>query len=496
MRLLIVEDEVKTGNYLQQGLTEAGFIVDLARTGLDGHHLALTGSYDVIILDVMLPDVDGWRIMQALRDAKSTTPVLFLTARDSVEDRVKGLELGADDYLVKPFAFSELLARVRTLLRRGSTPAYQTEMQVADLVLDIPRRRAVRQDVRINLTNKEFALLELLVRRQGEVLPRSLIASQVWDMNFDSDTTVIDVAIRRLRAKIDDDFDPKLIHMVRGMGYMLDVTLPPQLMKRRPASLAVRLTVSIGAVITVVLLTFGWIVERSINNHFIQQDVDELNAVVQALKHTLATLPPDIAPAELNQRFANAVSGHHNAQYRISSDSGALIYATPGSNLDRFAQIAQPVEKITVDTVGIWQDHGETFRGAVLRSGSDSFPAPRIFTIAVATGINFHLHYLDSFRDYLRIITVAACLIAILATWLAVHQGHAPIRRISREIRKIRSDQLHIRLEPQAVPTELVELAMSFNGMLERLEDVFRRLSDFSGDIAHELRTPITNLKT
>lgn len=224
MRLLIVEDEVKTGNYLQQGLTEAGFIVDLVRTGLDGHHLALTGSYDVIILDVMLPDVDGWRIMQALRDAKSTTPVLFLTARDSVEDRVKGLELGADDYLVKPFAFSELLARVRTLLRRGSTPAYQTEMQVADLVLDIPRRRAVRQDVRINLTNKEFALLELLVRRQGEVLPRSLIASLVWDMNFDSDTNVIDVAIRRLRAKIDDDFEPKLIHTVRGMGYMLDVT--------------------------------------------------------------------------------------------------------------------------------------------------------------------------------------------------------------------------------------------------------------------------------
>ena len=224
MRLLIVEDEVKTGNYLQQGLTEAGFIVDLARTGLDGHHLALTGSYDVIILDVMLPDVDGWRIMQALRDAKSTTPVLFLTARDSVEDRVKGLELGADDYLVKPFAFSELLARVRTLLRRGSTPAYQTEMQVADLVLDIPRRRAVRQDVRINLTNKEFALLALLVRRQGEVLPRSLIASLVWDMNFDSDTNVIDVAIRRLRAKIDDDFEPKLIHTVRGMGYMLDVT--------------------------------------------------------------------------------------------------------------------------------------------------------------------------------------------------------------------------------------------------------------------------------
>lgn len=223
MKLLVVEDEVKTGEYLRQGLSESGFVVDLAQTGLDGHHLALTERYDLIILDVMLPDVDGWRIMQALREAKTTTPVLFLTARDSVEDRVKGLELGADDYLIKPFAFSELLARVRTLLRRGTIPVLHNHLQIADLVLDIPRRQAQRQDVRINLTNKEFALLELLVRRQGEVLPRSLIASQIWDMNFDSDTNVIDVAIRRLRAKIDDDFEPKLIHTVRGMGYMLDV---------------------------------------------------------------------------------------------------------------------------------------------------------------------------------------------------------------------------------------------------------------------------------
>ncbi len=224
MKLLVVEDELKTGEYLRQGLSESGFVVDLAHTGLDGHHLALTERYDLIILDVMLPDVNGWRIVQALREAKSTTPVLFLTARDSVEDRVKGLELGADDYLIKPFAFSELLARVRTLLRRGTAQVLHDQLQVADLVLDLPRRQAQRHDVRINLTNKEFTLLELLVRRQGEVLPRSLIASQVWDMNFDSDTNVIDVAIRRLRAKIDDDFEPKLIHTVRGMGYMLDVS--------------------------------------------------------------------------------------------------------------------------------------------------------------------------------------------------------------------------------------------------------------------------------
>jgi two-component system copper resistance phosphate regulon response regulator CusR len=222
VKLLVVEDESKTADYLRQGLMEAGFVVDLARTGLDGHHLAMTEPYDLIMLDVMLPDVDGWRIVQSLREAGHRTPVLFLTARDSVEDRVKGLELGADDYLVKPFAFAELLARVRTLLRRGHAPMQADRLQVADLVLDLAKRRASRAGVRINLTGKEFSLLELLVRRQGEVLPRSLIASQVWDMNFDSDTNVIDVAIRRLRAKIDDAFEPKLIQTVRGMGYCIE----------------------------------------------------------------------------------------------------------------------------------------------------------------------------------------------------------------------------------------------------------------------------------
>ena len=223
MKLLLVEDEGKTGDYVQQGLSEAGFVVDMARNGLDGHHLAMTEAYDLIVLDVMLPDVDGWRILQSIRQAGQRTPVLFLTARDSVEDRVKGLELGADDYLVKPFAFAELLARVRSLLRRGNALMLADRLQVADLVLDLPKRRATRAGQRVNLTHKEFALLELLVRRQGEVLPRSLIASQVWDMNFDSDSNAIDVAIRRLRAKIDDGFEPKLVQTVRGMGYTLDL---------------------------------------------------------------------------------------------------------------------------------------------------------------------------------------------------------------------------------------------------------------------------------
>ncbi|HEY5762639.1 MAG TPA: heavy metal response regulator transcription factor [Rhodocyclaceae bacterium] len=223
MKLLIVEDQQKTGDYLQQGLREAGFVVDLARDGIDGSHLALVDDYDLIILDVMLPGRDGWQVLKEIRAAGKAAAVLFLTARDEVHDRVKGLELGADDYLVKPFAFSELLARVRTLLRRGRGGNEPTTLQVADLELDLLRRRASRSGTRIDLTAKEFALLELLMRRHGEVLPRSLIASQVWDMNFDSDTNVIEVAMRRLRSKIDDGYQPKLIQTVRGMGYVLEV---------------------------------------------------------------------------------------------------------------------------------------------------------------------------------------------------------------------------------------------------------------------------------
>jgi len=227
LKILVVEDEPKTGDYLRQGLMEAGFIVDLARDGQDGLHDALTVEYDLAILDVMLPGLDGWGVLRGIRAAGKELPVLFLTARDQVDDRVRGLELGADDYLVKPFAFAELLARVRTLLRRGGKSKEAEFLRVADLEVDLLRRRVTRGGKRIDLTAKEFALLELLLRRQGEVLPRSLIASQVWDMNFDSDTNVIEVAVRRLRAKVDDDFEPKLIRTIRGMGYVLENSEEP-----------------------------------------------------------------------------------------------------------------------------------------------------------------------------------------------------------------------------------------------------------------------------
>jgi two-component system copper resistance phosphate regulon response regulator CusR len=220
MRVLVVEDEVKTGDYLSKGLTESGFVVDLARTGPEGLHMATEGEYDLIVLDVMLPGMDGWAVLKRLREHKQM-PVLFLTARDDVEDRVKGLELGADDYLVKPFAFTELLARMRTLLRRGAAREPDT-FQISDLNIDVLRRRVMRGSARIDLTAKEFALLHLLAKRQGEVLSRSFIASQVWDMNFDSDTNVVEVAVRRLRGKMDDSFDKKLLHTVRGMGYVLE----------------------------------------------------------------------------------------------------------------------------------------------------------------------------------------------------------------------------------------------------------------------------------
>src|SRR5918992_301330 len=223
MRLLVIEDESKLAAYLHKGLTENGYVVDVAADGIDGRHLALEGAYDLFLLDVMLPGVDGFGVLKAIR-SRGNAPVLMLTARDKVDDRVRGLQEGADDYLVKPFAFSELLARVVALLRRGGATGngLTTQLCLADLEVDLASRKAYRARQRLDLTAKEFTLLTVLLRRRGQVLSRTTLAEQVWDMNFDSDTNVVEVAVRRLRSKIDDPFPVKLLHTVRGMGYVLE----------------------------------------------------------------------------------------------------------------------------------------------------------------------------------------------------------------------------------------------------------------------------------
>jgi two-component system copper resistance phosphate regulon response regulator CusR len=224
MKILIVEDEVKTRTYLGQGLTEAGFVCDCVEDGVTGLHQLRTEEYDLAILDIMLPGRDGWSVVEELRKTHCT-PVLFLSARDDVNDRVRGFDLGGDDYLAKPFDFVELLARVRSLLRRGRARD-ESVLITGDLELDLVRRKAKRGGQTILLTAKEFSMLWLLMRRKGEILSRSLIASQVWDINFSSDTNVVDAAIRRVRAKVDDPFPQKLIHTVRGMGYVLEEREP------------------------------------------------------------------------------------------------------------------------------------------------------------------------------------------------------------------------------------------------------------------------------
>ncbi|WP_017348675.1 heavy metal response regulator transcription factor [Pantoea sp. A4] len=223
MKILVIEDEAKAREYMRHGLTEAGYVVDVADNGQDGLFYALEHHYDLILLDVMMPGLNGWEVMAQLHN-KVQTPVIFLTAKGTLEDRIKGLETGADDYLVKPFSFAELLARVRTLLRRGSQLKRPDMLTIQDLQLDVARRRVERAGQRIDLTNKEFNLLLLFMQHPGEVLTRTIIASRVWDMNFDSDTNVVDVAVRRLRQKIDEPFAHPVIHTVHGVGYRCEDT--------------------------------------------------------------------------------------------------------------------------------------------------------------------------------------------------------------------------------------------------------------------------------
>lgn len=221
MHILIIEDELKTSGFLKKGFSECGVVADVAQDGEEGLLLALTGEYDMVILDVMLPKQDGWSVIREMRRRKNATPVIMLTARDAIPDRIKGFELGVDDYLIKPFAFSELLVRISAILRRG--PALKEDvLRVADLDIDLVRGRATRNGKRLDLTPKEYALLSLFVRSSGKILTKSVIAEQIWNLHYGADTNIIEVHINRLRAKVDGPFEKKLIHTLRGRGYVLE----------------------------------------------------------------------------------------------------------------------------------------------------------------------------------------------------------------------------------------------------------------------------------
>ncbi|MBV9610858.1 MAG: response regulator transcription factor [Acidobacteriaceae bacterium] len=227
MRVLVVEDEKRIADFLSRGLQSAGYAVDVVHTGNNATERVHSTEYDLVILDLGLPDVDGLQVLQKIKNRKTIPPVLILSARDAVDDRVKGLEQGADDYLVKPFAFVELLARARVLLRRGQpTPE---KLQVGELTLDCIRRKVTRNNENIELAPKEFSILEYMMRNRGRPLSRTMIVEHVWDMDYDGLTNIVDVYIRHLRSKIDDRFPTKMIHTVRGIGYMLDApeTLQP-----------------------------------------------------------------------------------------------------------------------------------------------------------------------------------------------------------------------------------------------------------------------------
>ncbi len=269
----------------------------------------------------------------------------------------------------------------------------------------------------------------------------------------------------------------------------------PGLLKS-PPSLTLRLTISIGAGITALLLCFGWLVERSINAHFVEQDIHELNAAKTSIQATLQQFDGTTAANALKAHFDSTLSGHHNAEFMVADSNGQVLYATQGADLEAALGQLHPADEINDNTVSSWQHEGKTFRGALVQLAVGTGQQVEPFAVVLAIEIDFHLHFLNSFHRYLWWLTAVACLIAIAATWLAVHQGHAPIRSISQQINRINSEQLHLRLDSTGVPAELAPMATAFNEMIDRLEDGFRRLSNFSGDIAHELRTPITNLTT
>ena len=509
MRVLIIEDEPKIRQYLKRGLAEHGFAIVEAEDGETGLHLACSEEYDVVILDVMLPSRDGWSVARELRQRGKTTPVLFLTARDAVRDRVKGLELGGDDYLVKPFAFSELLARVRSLLRRPAlNPA--EKLCVDNLEIDLLRHKASRDGRVLDLTTKEFSLLTLLAHRTGEVISRTLIAEQVWDVNFDGDTNVIDVAVGRLRRKVDDSFGIKLIHTVRGSA-MSSKNVNSSSPSPKPAHgkwpisrvLTIHYTLSACIILFLASAFLYYVMDSSSE----AEDRQSLADQMEILRLTLRETPDD--PEALRREIQTEGAARRFAKYyaRVLTAEGRVVIQT--GDMERLlpaGAFPPPVEVSKVPREGrLWKtpkqarpqksSEGNYF---LLMSGWAEVGAPPKDTrlLQLALDVTQDEAVLARYRRMLVLVLGIGICCSAAAGMLIVRKGMRPLQEITRAARRITVAQLHERIDPAQWPQDLAELATAFDEMLARLEASFKRLSQFSADLAHEFRTPMTSLRT
>src|SRR4029453_9974147 len=489
MRLLVVEDEKKVASFIKKGLEEEGYAVDVASDGAEGLDLALEGVHDFIILDIRLPKMDGLQVLQALRQERVTTPVLLLTVRATIEEKVLGLDAGADDYLTKPFAFQELVARVRALLRRRPE-AEPTVLQVGDLILDPARRTVARGGAKIELTPREFTLLDYFMRNPGGVLTPTMIAERVWDFSFDTSTNVIDVYVNYLRKKIDADREPKLLHTVRGVGYVFkaEKALPPP-------SIRARLTLWYTGLLTVTILLLG-ASAYSLLGYSLARDLDRaLQGVAVALaeqpsRSRLPTVSPDI-DAIFRRFFGMSPWDRYVERRHPWSDR------PPQESPSGTGRLPLSAQALSRASEGL-----ETFETL---EGLGPYPV-RVLTHPVQEAgrstsliqVGMSLESVSVTRRHFLLVLAAVLPLAVLLAgsggWLLARRALRPVDRMTEAARRISAEHLDERVHTTGTGDELDRLAATLNDMLGRLDVTFRQIRQFSADASHELQTPLTIL--